>query len=267
MARLDIVEPSMKAYKVVWAERQYLLRLAMVPLIIKFLCVSIMTLNGWETETIKHVFIMLPSYFADGWLFSHLVRLIYYGHRWPFRPTGNMEADMVTLAERARGVMAGTLTFVLIRYFADGFMGAMRSSALQAQEQAQAQQVPPEPGVAGIFIAIMMMVGLIWAFRLLWLYVPAALNLSMKRFLQDINRFVMSLYIIGLCLMSAVPIILVLNIVSGILFGGDSSDVGALGVMIVNLMLTVGDTAIWLVMTGAMAYGFLPFLSEKHRNQ
>ena len=263
MSQLDIVEPAMKAYKVVWAERQYLLRLAMVPMLIKFICLSLLTLYGWEAEFLKGVLIMLPSYFAEGWLLSHLIRLIYYGHRWPFRPTGDMDADMVTLAHRARGVMAGTLTYVLTRYLVDGFVGAMQAAAIQAQEQVT--DVPPEPSFGSIFLAIMMFSGMLWGFRLLWLYLPAALNRSMKLFLSDINRFIMSLYMIGIWLMSIVPVILVFHIISGIVFGPEAEQINAAQIMIFNMLRTVGDTAIWMLSTAAMSYGLLTFLSEKHR--
>lgn len=262
---MDIVEPSVKAYRLAIAQRHYFMRLAVVPLIIKIVCVSILSAYGWEMDFIKRAFVMLPSYFADGWLLAHIVRLIYFGHTWPFRPTGNTERDMITLAERARGVMAGMLTFVLIRYFADGLLGLGRNYAMVAE--GENVEAPVETSALSLFMAMLLFAGMVWCFRLLWLYIPASLNRSIKQFMRDINQFVFSFYMIGIWLLCMVPCFVIMAMLTSVILGDSLDTASGLAITIFNVMRAIGDTLVAILVTAGIAYGFLPYLSDKHRIQ
>ena len=120
MAAFDVIEAGGKGYSFAWAERRYLLRLALVPLLIKLVCHTVVLTFEWQTDFMRQALVMLPSYFADGWLMAHLVRLVFLEQRWPFRPTGNKEQDLTVLEDRARGVLSGVLVFALIKFLLAG---------------------------------------------------------------------------------------------------------------------------------------------------
>ena len=130
MASYNVTDSAMKGYALVWNERAYLFRLAIFPLLIKFVCAMTVIINGFEFDFVKQALLMLPSYFADGWVMSHLVRLIYLGQRWPFRPTGQPQNDMAMLRDRAGGIMAGTVSFALIEFLKTGMVGFMFIGAM-----------------------------------------------------------------------------------------------------------------------------------------
>ena len=83
MAKYDAADCAVKAYGFVWGERHYLFKLAVFPLFIKLVCLVTVISMGYQFDFIRQSLLMLPSYFADGWVMSHLVRLIYLDQRWP----------------------------------------------------------------------------------------------------------------------------------------------------------------------------------------
>src|SRR5687768_12463602 len=104
MAQFDIITASTKSYKTCWQARPYLLKLALPPFLIKVACLVFAAAFAEKGETVSFLFFMLPALFAEGWMLSHFVRYLQLGQTWPFRPTGDFDADMGMLSVRARGV-------------------------------------------------------------------------------------------------------------------------------------------------------------------
>ena len=97
MASFDIIDAAGRGYSKVWEEKTYLYQLAVIPVVIKFVCYLTIQALDWEENFIRQALVMLPSYFADGWMLSHFVRLIFLDQRWPFKPSGDPEKDMANV--------------------------------------------------------------------------------------------------------------------------------------------------------------------------
>lgn len=274
MASFDIIESSGKGYALVWAERKYLLRLALVPILMKFTCLMVLIGLDWQTDMVRHSLVMLPSYFFEGWLFAHLIRLIYFEQRWPFRPTGNAVKDMRVLEDRARGVTAGTLTYVVVKFLVGGFIAlAMTTVPEEMRGDGGIPTAPPvssgsEPGLAEFFAAVLLIFIMLWAFRLLWLYIPAAINCPLREYLRKINGFSSSFYLLGTWLVCYVPLFFLMLLIMDAVFQplGSTGEAGTLlGGYLLSLFHVVADTVIAMIATAGLAYGIRDVLRGKRK--
>ncbi len=251
MASFDITQAANAGYKTVWAERSYLAKLAVVPFLIKLVCFSVVLLLGWEQQFLRQAIIMLPAYFADGWLCAHIVRLIFLDQRWPFRPTGNTDKDMQTLQDRALGIMRGTLFFVVIKFLLAGITEILyyaSESGLKAEEG--------EVNILVFLTAIGGFVFLFWAFRLLWLYIPAAINYPVRAFLIGLGGFAASWRLIGLWFLCFIPAFFGFGILLSVLGSLVSNPAESVELaFVINVMRVLLDTIVSILATAGIAYG------------
>lgn len=244
MASFDIIEAAGYGYRTVWAERAYFLRLAFVPIAVKFACMILIFGFDLETKFVAQALVSLPYLFTEGWMLSHAVRFVLLGQRWPFRPTGDNRADESVLRDRFRGVMAGTLTYVVARFLLAGLF-----SVIYGTEQGLAAR---EVEVSfGLFTAMVLFLGFfIWGFRLLWIFIPMAVNYAPMAYLTVLRGMSSSLYLIGAWLVSLVPLLFLFRFVTSL----------AMPVpMALEFILTLGqvavDTATTLIGTLAITAG------------
>lgn len=183
MAKFDIITAAANAYTTTWASRKYLLRLAAVPVALKLIFFTIASIyaGGNDTEDSNYMLFMLilvPALIAEGWMLAHWIRFLVLGQTWPFRPTGDVEADKEMLSTRARGVLGGMIVFVLIN-MAIGLLNDVVARAMtpyMAMGEADIDKVPAIIPVFSVFFLVFMF----WGFRLLWLHIPFALNMARK---------------------------------------------------------------------------------------
>jgi len=249
MAGFDITGSVSFGYRFVWAERRYLLYLAAVPLLVKFICNMTIIMLGWRMELIRQALILLPSYFTDGWMLSHLVRLIFLGQRWPFRPGGNRDLDMNMLQDRARGIMAGTVSFAVIEFLLAGFVDAVYGWSAVAFQEGRAQ----EPTFMTSMSIALVMALFIWMFRFLWFFIPAAINYPLSRYARDTASFRDSMRMVGAWLLCFIPLFVFFSVfLAPVFLGGEKTVMKdfAEGLLTVTL-----DTIVALIATAGMAYG------------
>lgn len=275
MAAFDVTDSAMKGYSLVWQERRYLMRLAAFPLLIKFVCSMTVMMNGYDFDFIKQALLMLPSYFADGWVMSHLVRLIYLDQRWPFRPTGVLEKDMAMLRDRAGGIMAGTVFFAVIEFLKTGLTGLLVMTAPPGSMPGQDGPAGPvQPGAGeGSSMAdvaaqaqgspymavtgIVMIVVTIWLVRYLWLYIPAAAGFSGRAYLKRVGGLMGSIRLLGVWLICSVPVlfgfVILANILLVPLLGYGPQGLSPLGEFVMNALRVVIVMISTLITTAGMA--------------
>lgn len=252
MASYDFIEASMKGYKLVFEQASYLTRIAIVPVLIKFVCfVTILSLQ-WEQQYIRQAIVMLPAYFAEGWLLSHLVRFIFLGQRWPFRPSGDEKKDMEVMEDRAQGIMAGTIVYALTKFLLTGLFALLSREAPVPVDQAAA---PPDYSLIVMAVSAAFLVFTVWAFRFLWLYIPVAVNFPIRSFLKGIEGYNTSFYMIGTWLVCFFPLSLVFMFVTGLLsVTAEAGDVTMVVSFVRAIFQVVIDTAISVVATAGMAF-------------
>jgi hypothetical protein len=262
---IDVIGAVDSGYRTVWAERHYLLRLALVPLAIKIICLGLVVALGWESNFIRHSLVMLPASLAEGWMLAHLVRLILLNQRWPFRPTGDTATDSLNLDHRARGIMGGAVLYVLIKQVQAGFLSVMASlqaaavtTTIPSTDPAiSAAAAAPSPVIAIAALAALVLT--LWAFRLMFLYIPVAAGTSMAPILRVKGSFILSLRVIGVWLVSVVPcLLLMIFFMSSILPPSVEAGVPAPLNMAQQSALVVfqaiGDSLMMLISTAALAF-------------
>lgn len=249
MISFDIITAAGQAYIKLWEERTYLLRLALVPTLIKLTCYTVAMALGYEENILRLSLCLLPAYFAEGWMLSHLVRLIILDQRWPFRPSGNEEVDMPLLHERLRGVMSGVLAYVLINLILAGYLTIMLHFGPQG---AAPEDIDPRKALFG-FLSL---VFAFWGVRLIWLYIPLALNMSARDYLKSLRGFSSSLSLIGVWLLCFVPAVAAMLIGQSVILGpfleGEVPKAAHFSVILLRVVL---DTIKVLLCTAGVAYG------------
>ncbi|MCB1529442.1 MAG: hypothetical protein H6853_00915 [Rhodospirillales bacterium] len=256
MVSFDIITAAGKAYIKLWEERAYLLHLALVPTLIKLTCYTAAMALGYEENILRLSLCLLPAYFAEGWMLSHLVRLIVLGQRWPFRPSGDEEADMPLLRERLRGVMSGTLAYVLINLALAGYLTIMLHFGPQG---AAPEDIDPRKALFGFASLVFAF----WAVRLIWLYIPLALNMPARDYLKSLGGFSSSLSLIGVWLLCFVPAVAAMLIGQSMILApfleGEVPKIVHFSIIFLRVVL---DTIKVLLCTAGIAYG----LSDLYNN-
>ncbi len=216
MSSFDIIETSGRAYIKAWNDKSYFIRLAAFPFATKIIFFAIVYLLGFHENILRQTLVMLPAYFMEGWMIAHIVRYIVLGELWPVKLSGEVERDMNFIAARGRAVFAAIIVFVLIK---------MAQNALTLPfliNEDELRQLSTEPDAQAslmkFFVATMAVLGMIWGFKFLILYVPVAVDIPVRRFLANMKGMSSSLHLIGAWLTCYVPFLLVglvlLNILS-----------------------------------------------------
>lgn len=268
MKAFDLIDSASFGYKTVWQERKYLLKLAMIPVLIKLICTVIILTFDYENDYIRQGLVSLPAAFAEGWLLAQFLRTLLLLERWPIM-LGETISDnqMSALLIRARGIMSSTIMFALITFLAYGLKEVyaifyvMAGGSADLSTSIPADQPPANPlffipAVALIFLSI-------WIFRYLWLYIPVVVLMPLGEFLRKIGGFMSSIRMMGVFLISVIPCLILAVVLSNIftaLVGGPDSDIGRFVMVIVSVSIEI---LISLVTTASMAYA-LRHIIPKH---
>lgn len=261
MGQFDIISVTGKAFRITWDERSYLLRLALLPMVLKILCLAVASSYAADGNYLRFTLLMLPAYLAEGWMVSHYARLLVLGHRWPFRPTGDRDADIAALRIRARGVLSGTIVFALIQMgIGIVYMTGEYLRAFLPAEGAPIEQVEI-PAHAG-FLAMFMLFFTFWGFRLLWYYIPFALNMSAGEYLVRLRGIMPSVHMIAVWLVCLAPTLAGLYLAAGLLgalTGGATSQAAQFVFMVLTV---IADTIKSLLVTGGMTFALMSLYKQ-----
>ncbi len=193
----------------VWSGRNAIIWRAWpwVPVAVKLLSIGVVMALGWQQEYLRNVILMVPSLFAYGWMLSHLSRLVFFGQRWPFRPSGDAVLDGVLLNDRATACPAGTLFFVLICYFLSGINAALVTLMSGVKQPMTPGQTMHEPEGMASLAALAFMAFSLWSVRFLFLYIPAAAGLSTRPIVRAKQGMLLSLQMTGVALVCILPVV------------------------------------------------------------
>lgn len=253
MIKIDIISAVGMAYQKTWMEKRYLLPMFIVPFLINFFCYTIAQNMAEEGGYLRFALVMIPGYFAEGWLLSHWVRTIVLGHRWPFRLSGDDEEDIKQLKRRGRGVLSGTVCYTLIKLLIGGY-GAYYISLLP--EDLNPENADPQFALIGLI-----MLGVAIAlFRYIWFFIPLSVNTAPQLYLSAIGKFSSTLPMLSVWLICVIPPLLILQILHGVFLGteGDMTVMSTsvmsffhiLIEMIKNLIVVAGLTIVIMQLLG-----------------
>lgn len=262
--QFDLIDAVSFGYGSVWKERAYLFKMMIVPILIKFASMVIIVAQGFEDLPLKQGLILIPAALVEGWLLAQFLRTLVKQERWPIvldeEPD---ERTLVYLMNRARGIVACCLVYVLLMLvtFAlkSGFDALTVAHIFPAAPEDPAAQ---DPRMMAMAISLLV-IGL-WAFRFYWLYIPFSVLVSPSDYLKYIGGFSASFKMMGLFLISSVPLMIVSVVVSNLVaslfeLGGDQMhDAGNFFIMLVG---SITEIIVSLVVTASMAWslrGLLP---------
>lgn len=198
----DMIGAARAGYQFVIHERAYLLRLAVVPILIKLVCYVTAVALGYQDNMLRMALILLPASLVEGWMLSHMVRLIMLGQRWPFQPTGDDAADFEVLKRRMQGVMGGLVCYALINVLVAGVFALMTWLMPEAAE-GQKAAVDPLRALAAVSITV----ASFWAFPLLWIFIPLATSMDPASWARRVIGWRFSLPLIGVWIMCFLPVV------------------------------------------------------------
>ena len=262
MALFSITDAAKYGYATTWENRETIARHAMLPLMIKLGSLAAILLLGIEQNYLRQGLILLPSFFAEGFLVAFILKSILTGR--------DLNADPRTIdATIARNLIASMIIYVLIKLMLSLTVGM---TFLNMEQQAalieQSTEAPPPD--AAMFLSTLFMLGFsIWAFRFLWFYIPAALGESLSAFWVRINGFNSSLTMIGCWLLCFLPfgiaMMIYMQFVLGLLPPPDGETPGQLAKLLVVIGQGVIELAMVIVSSLAMAHGFQHIKDQKHK--
>lgn len=178
-----------------------ILPLAVMPFLVKTGSFAAVLLLGLESNILRQGLLLLPAYFIEALWVVVVIRMAMFGERFDRVAAGQGQID----ENVKRAVMGAALVYVLtklITYFLSGTMMMAR--------EIEKSPMMPEPNGAPFLTLIMIMVFMVWAFRFLWLYVPVATGMTVRRFLEIIRPFMSSIYLIALWILCSIPVSAVL---------------------------------------------------------
>lgn len=256
----NIVNAARAGYQLMIQERRYLLRLAVIPILIKLVCYVTALSLGFEGNMVRMALVLLPASLVEGWMLAHMIRLITLGQRWPFQPTGDMDADVAVLRSRMHGVMGGLVSYALINVLLAGLLALLTGLAPEITEGTQ-----PEADDAGrAMILLIVMSTMIWGFPLLWLFIPLSLSMDAKEWLIEVRGLRFALPMIAVWLLCYLPVAAVTLIgINAIIspFPEGAIPTGArFSVIILSVIL---DTVKALIGTAGMTFALGEYFANK----
>ncbi len=248
MAEFNFVEAAAAGYRFVWRERRSILTLALIPLSVKVGSYAAISLFDMEKNFLRQGLVMLPAHFLEGFVVALVVRMALLGENFTrlFDP-GPGQPQQFSESQR-RAVMASAAIYLLTKLVCSFFAGSMMTA--QTMEPIPSMTPPP---TSTLTMTIMLIIFMVWMFRFFWLYVPAAMGVSVRQFLQAINSFYSSFYLLGLWVVCFVPLM-------GILIGIAKSLLILLGqeslpyMVLIAFIQAVFELGIALVAAVAMGY-------------
>ncbi len=253
MKSQDVITAAGYGYTRVWDDRHYLIRLGGVPFfIVSIIQILAITLAA-DAPLMRQGLLLLPSFFATGWFLVQYTRTLLLGEYWPYRPApqADGDVDVQSLVARARGILSGILTFVVMSMVKFMLFGGFLAGA---EKSYTTGNMHPEPDPKMFLPALILMIATIYAVRFIWLYIPTSVLVRPGDFLRKIGGFKASFHILTLMMVCMIPPTIITYVVASILLGGVPLLQAASPVLTIIVLLSqFVDMMVWAIATAAMA--------------
>lgn len=262
MASFDFIDATSRGYKFFWDEREMLIKLAAIPVAVKIASFILIDFLGMQENLLRQGLLFLPSFFAEGWLAVLLIRMVVLV---PEDGPRTKERFKALDESKPNILLAGTLVFVLIKLASAFIVGIAFMSA-----EGMPHREAPEPSAASFIFSLLLFALMIWAFRLLWLYIPVAMGVSVTGFLKKIGGYNSSFYLLGAWLLAFVPFVFALYffaVILGTAFPGSLDEKPLLYTLIFSVVKGVFEVVITIISTLIMTYGIRDIYENKNRNE
>lgn len=196
MAKFDFVEAAAAGYRFVWAERRNIAPFATIPLLVKIGCYAAVAFWGLEDNYLRQGLLLLPGYFMEGFVVAIVIRMALFGEN--YNRLFEMAQDKAVVPDHiSRSILACVAIYLLTKLVSSFFAGIVMNA------------MPELKGISTV-TSLMILVFAFWAFRFFWLYVPAAMDISIPNFIHKIRGFMTSFYLAGFWMVCCVPFLILL---------------------------------------------------------
>lgn len=273
----DLLSATRDGYMTLWQERQYVMRLAVIPLTLKIMFYFAAVMFEVGPERLYFTIIMLPALFAEGWFHAQFLRTVLTGERWPIRIEGRVEKHFDFLLARARGILACIIAFVLIAMLKGGAMVGLSAMQIAATEKAATGMMDSNP--LALFLGLGVIGAALWGFRLVWIYIPLVVLMPIKTYLKGVNGMMSSIQMIVIWLLCVIPLQFALLFLASMLlapYGGEISKSPSVISFLFFSIILVGESISRLIAATAMAsylkplfmaYGLRPGFAAKNEDE
>lgn len=249
-----------------WRNRAQIAPHAFWPLALKISIFVLITLLGLENNALRQGLFMLPSFILEGFLVAYVVRFAMLGEAQPLMLARHSD-DTAEIISHKRAVFAAVLAYVLVKIIVSFGAGIILASGNAMTPSAQGASSPP----GGLIAAIALAAGMMWGFRLLWIYIPIALDYPPGLFLKRIEGFKISFNMLGLwilCMMPASVIVLLLaQIITGVFPGPAENTLSIPSAVLLAVIQAVVETAVAVAANVSMAFGLREALGGKKKTR
>jgi len=205
---------------------------------------------------------MLPSYFVIGWMIARFTRTLLTGERWPMRPSNPpKEKEIDFMVWRARGLLSCIIFFVLITMIQAGI--GLYLVHMQELMKSAPPVSPAYGGIPQLIASLGLLVAVLWGFRLLWLFIPLVILVPIRQFLKDIKGMMSSAYIIGVWLLSIVPVMAIMAILTSLLLAPGQTTImegASVSSFLILFIGTLGELIAQMAAVASLTYAFKDIL-------
>jgi hypothetical protein len=266
-----------------WVERAYLLKLMVIPLIIKFACMISVIALGVEGNTLRQGLIMFPGIVAEGWVLAQFLRTLLKNERWPTVLPNDIDDKLLDkLFARARGIIASILAYALIglsayfiRYITFGLVtGDFGANSPTSSEEISTMLNEVDGGRDGkgfqmnpaLFLPLLgLTVFMFWAFRLMYVFIPLSVLMPIKDYLKALGGMMASVKMLVLYFCTMTPIMFVTIMISRVVFtmADNLGEVGdGTGRFVMMFVAMFAEILVAIVSTTAFVYAMKDFLPK-----
>ncbi|MFN3700488.1 MAG: hypothetical protein ACK4VI_03085 [Alphaproteobacteria bacterium] len=254
MASFDIMHATRQGYFHFWAGRHVLVRLAMIPLFLKIISYFVVLSLGLEGNILRQGLILLPATLLEGYMVCLFLRLATFSHEPMEKPYGS--AAEVYYKIRARDIQAGAVIYTLLKLFSTFVVGIIMGMGEPSEEF--------QTSFLAFLLIIGLLVGMIWAVRIAWIYIPVVLGYSVKEYLHRVRGFSFSFHALSVWIMCLLPPLLatiVLSDILGLITGHTAESPSQIFRYMIVMFQSVIELAIVIISTVAVGNGIYQLMS------
>ncbi len=263
MASFDFFKAVTRSYKFVGKNFEYLAVQAFPVIFVVLFCNLLILYMGVEGNVLRAGLMLLPAYFVQGYFYSQLVRFKMYGEPilfWGYVRKKNIPEyqknylDREADPKRKADIMAGTILYLLPFLFLHALNG-IRANAI-ADRMATEQEIAeaaPDPTFVTFIVVMLLIMAIIWTFKLFFIYVAAARGISIRDYFKSMAGMNSSSCMLFVIVLGAFPILLGTFFIMALMMATGLST--SVGFLIAQVLLSAATVFAWGVVTIAIAFG------------
>lgn len=296
MAEFSAIKAAAQGYNFVWQKRDYIARAAIPVVLVKIVSVMVLYALGFDVvmdvtagadgrptgvqfdsvQLLRQNLILLPAVAVQGLFFVGLVRFALY--REPILTLGRVKADMgedvagfpriVGTHNRIRGIRAAVALYLLVYVVQSGIVGGVLGfvdsapvpQGVDGEAAATAASTAAQDISGATIIAMLAMVlAIIWLFRILWIFIPAAMDYPLKRYLKRIRGMQSSVSMVLTWLICFIPMSIMFAGVMQMVAGALPQGVASFAVQ--TVLHAIFEVIVQSIVVVAMTYGVVQMIT------